>query len=170
MATNSTTGTASGSTLLTGTSGLTGTGRTQTSGRNGTTELPGFDALRDALPVDTDRLLGILRNAAYVVIGVGVLTVQQVQARARDLVASLQDVPSIERLGIDRSQVEQIVSAWETQLATLDERFEALETQLDTAFAKFEERLPEPAANVLGQAHDIAKTARKQVRELLRVA
>jgi anti-sigma-K factor RskA len=93
-----------------------------------------------------------------------------VQARARDLVASLEDVPSIERLGIDRSQVEQIVSAWETQLATLDERFEALETQLDTAFAKFEERLPEPAANVLGQAHDIAKTARKQVRELLRVA
>jgi hypothetical protein len=70
MATNSTTGTASGSTLLTGTSGLTGTGRTDTSGRIGTTEPPGFDALRDALPVDTDRLLGILRNAAYVVIGI----------------------------------------------------------------------------------------------------
>jgi hypothetical protein len=153
MATNSTTGTASGSTI-----------------RIGTIELPGLDALRGALPIDTDRLLGILRDAAYVVIGIGVLTVQQVQSRARDLVASLQDAPSVERLGLDRSQVEQIVSAWETQFATLDERFEALESQLDAAFTKFEERLPEPAANVLGQAHDIAKTARKQVRGLLRVA
>ena len=71
-------------------------------------------------------------------------------------------------MGVDRGQIEQIVSQWETQFASLDERFEAIEAKLDTAFDKLGDRLPEQAADVLGQAHDMAKAARKQVRGLLR--
>lgn len=130
--------------------------------------LPSFDELKSALPVDTDRLLAILRDAAYVVIGVGVLTVQQLRSRLHDLVANVEANPTIAQMGVDRGQIEQIVSQWETQFASLDERFEAIEAKLDTAFDKLGDRLPEQAADVLGQAHDMAKAARKQVRGLLR--
>jgi Cu/Ag efflux pump CusA len=134
----------------------------------GNVTLPTRDDLREAIPVDTDRLLAVLRDAAYVVVGLGVLTVQQVQSRTRDLLGSVESNPKVQQMGIDRTQIEEIVSNWETQFASLDERFEVLEAQLDTAFEKIEDRLPDQAANVLGQAHDMAKAARKQVRGLLR--
>jgi hypothetical protein len=136
--------------------------------RIGNVELPSLDQLTGALPVDTDRVLGMVRDAAYVVIGFGVLTVQQIQSRTRDLFANLESNPAAKHIGFDRSQIDELVARFESQFASLDERFEALEAKLDTAIDKVGGRLPEQAAEVLGQAHDIAKTARKQVRGLLR--
>ena len=136
--------------------------------RLGNVELPRFDQLAGALPIDTDQLLGMVRDAAYAVIGFGVLTVQQFQSRTRDLVAGLESNPAAKHMGFDRSQIDELAGRFEAQFKSLDERFEAIEAKLDTAFDKLGERLPGQAAEVLGQAHDIAKTARKQVRGLLR--
>ena len=129
-----------------------------------------FDELKSSIPLDTDRMLGLVRDAAYVVIGFGVLTVQQIQARVKDLVSTVEANPVVKQLGIDRSQIEELVAKFEAQIASLDERFEAVEAQLDSLFEKIEERLPKQAADALGQAHDMAKAARKQVRGLLRAA
>jgi hypothetical protein len=98
--------------------------------------------------IRTDRVVGVARDSAYVMIGFGVLKFQQVQVRRRELAAGLGDNP------IDH----------------LDRRFDALESHLDTIVEQLESRLPDQAAAVLGQAHGIAKAARKQVRGLIRNA
>ena len=136
----------------------------------GNFKLPSLDDLRSALPVDPERVLSILRDAVYVVIGFGVLTVQQIQSRTRDLVNDLEANPVLKQFGFDRSQIESFTAQWESQIAALDERFDALEAQIDGVVEKLEERLPEQAAAVLGQVHDVAKATRKQVRGLLRPA
>ena len=121
--------------------------------------------------IDTDKVLGILRDAAYVVIGFGVLTVQQVQVRRRDLVKQLNDQAVVKQLGLGKDQVDELVKGLETRLSSLDERLDQLETKLDTAVESIldavGDKLPEQAGAFLGQAHEVAKAARKQVRGLL---
>lgn len=71
--------------------------------------------------VDSDQVIAALRDAAYITIGFGVLTVQQAQVRRRELVAFLS-----ERLDTSKSQVE-------TFLDALEQRFGTLETAVKTA-------------------------------------
>ena len=121
--------------------------------------------------VDTDKILGVLRDAAYVVIGFGVLTVQQVQVRRRDLVNNVSDQAVVKQLGLGKEQVEELVKGLESRLGQLDERLDRLESKLDSAVEGFldtvGDKLPEQAGAFLGQAHEVAKAARKQVRGLL---
>jgi hypothetical protein len=121
--------------------------------------------------VDTDKVLGVLRDAAYVVIGFGVLTVQQVQVRRRELVDNVSDQAVVKQLGLGKEQVEELVKGLESRLGQLDERLDRLESKLDTAVEGFldtvGDKLPEQAGAFLGQAHEVAKAARKQVRGLL---
>jgi hypothetical protein len=121
--------------------------------------------------VDTDKVLGVLRDAAYVVIGFGVLTVQQVQVRRRELVNNVSEQAVVKQLGLGKEQVEELVKGLESRLGQLDERLDRLESKLDTAVEGFldtvGDKLPEQAGAFLGQAHEVAKAARKQVRGLL---
>ena len=121
--------------------------------------------------VDTDKVLGVLRDAAYVVIGFGVLTVQQVQVRRRELVNNVSDQAVVKQLGLGKEQVEELVKGLESRLGQLDERLDRLESKLDGAVEGFldtvGDKLPEQAGAFLGQAHEVAKAARKQVRGLL---
>lgn len=112
-----------------------------------------------------DKLVAALRDAAYITIGFGVLAVQQAQVRRREIVKTLS-----ERFGTSKAQADDLLTSMESQLSKLDERLNALETKLDSSVEKLEERLPEQAAALVGQAHDIAKAARKQVRGLIRTA
>ena len=112
-----------------------------------------------------DKLVAAVRDAAYITVGFGVLAVQQAQVRRRELVKALS-----ERFGASRTQVDDMLSSVEAQLAKLDERFDALEAKLDTTVEQLEGRLPDQAAAFVGQAHDFAKAARKQVRGLIRTA
>lgn len=112
-----------------------------------------------------DKLIAAVRDAAYITVGFGVLAVQQAQVRRRELVKSLSD-----RFGTSRTQIDELMDAFEAQMAKLDERFDALESKLDTTVEQLEGRLPEQAAAFVGQAHDFAKAARKQVRGLIRTA
>jgi hypothetical protein len=116
------------------------------------------------------KVAGIARDAAYVVIGFGVLTVQQAQVRRRELVDTLSDNATVQKLGVTRTQIEEFVSGLEARLSTLDERFDAVESRIDAAVDAAVERLPQQAATFVGQAHEIAKAARKQVRSLIRTA
>ncbi len=117
--------------------------------------------------IDTDKVLGVIRDAAYVVVGFGVLTVQQVQVRRRDLARSISDQAVVKQLGIGKEQVEELLKGLETRISQLDGRLDELETKLDTAIESLGDKLPEQASAFLGQAHDMAKAARKQVRGLL---
>lgn len=112
-----------------------------------------------------DKLVGAVRDAAYITIGFGVLAFQQAQVRRREVVQGLAD-----RFGTSKTQMDELLASVEAQIAKLDERFDALDAKLDTAVTKIEERLPEQAAALVGQAHDLAKAARKQVRGLIRTA
>ncbi len=126
-------------------------------------DFSGLDASR--LTGLDNKLVGAVRDAAYITIGFGVLTFQQAQVRRREVVQSLAD-----RFGTSRSQMDEMLTSVEAQIAKLDEHFDSLDAKLDTAVVKIEERLPEQAAALVGQAHDLAKAARKQVRGLIRTA
>ncbi|MCB0981786.1 MAG: hypothetical protein H6513_13490 [Acidimicrobiaceae bacterium] len=120
-----------------------------------------------------DKIAAAVRDAAYVAIGFGVLAVQQAQVRRRELVSALNkrfgDGPNQMSDQVKR-QVEDLVRSLEDRLGSFDERLDAFEATLDKAVGHLEERLPEQAATVVGQAHDLAKAARKQVRGLIRSA
>ncbi|MGB8857733.1 MAG: hypothetical protein WCC60_00680 [Ilumatobacteraceae bacterium] len=128
-----------------------------------TFDFSGLDANR--LAGLDDKLVAAVRDAAYITIGFGVLAFQQAQVRRREVVKALAD-----RFGTSKTQMDEMLSTFEAQIAKLDQRFDALDAKLDTAVEKFEERLPEQAAAIVGQAHDLAKAARKQVRGLIRTA
>ena len=112
-----------------------------------------------------DKVVAAVRDAAYITIGFGVLAFQQAQVRRREVVKTLAD-----RFGTSKTQMNDLLATVEAQIAKLDGRFDALEAKLDSTVEKFEERLPERAAVIVSQAHDLAKAARKQVRGLIRTA
>ena len=124
----------------------------------------------DRSAVDTDKLVALVRDAAYVVIGFGVLTVQQAQVRRRELLADLNSNPVVTQFGATKTQIEELVAGLEARFGEFESRLDAFEATLDTAVEQFGSKLPEQASAVLGQAHDVAKTARKQVRGLIRSA
>ena len=126
-------------------------------------DLSGLDASK--LAGLDDKLVATVRDAAYVTIGFGVLAFQQAQVRRREVVQGLAD-----RFGTSKTQMDEMLASVEAQVAKFDGRFDALDAKLDGAVVKLESRLPEQAAALVGQAHDLAKAARKQVRGLIRTA
>ena len=138
-------------------------------------ELPRFELPRFDVPViDGERLAGLLRDTVYVAIGAGVLTVQQLQVRRRELAQRLGANPVVQQFGLDTEQLEDVVKGVEARLAALDERIAAVEAKYDARIeallAKLEGRVPEQAGVALEQVHSIAKATRKQVRGLIRSA
>lgn len=123
----------------------------------------------DVPGVDSDKLVAALRDAAYITIGFGVLTFQQAQVRRRELVDALN-----ERFGTERPQMDDLLASFEERLRSVDARLVELEAKYDarveSVIGQLEVRLPEPAGALLGQAHQAAKAARRQVRGLLRSA
>lgn len=141
-------------------------------------DLPKFDLPKIDLPtidasmpsVDADQVLSVLRDAAYVAVGFGVLTVQQAQVRRRELMQRLRTNPVVQQLGASPAQLDELVSAFEARIGQLDERLQGIEGKLDQAVEALEARLPEQAGALVGQAHDVAKAARTQLRGLVRNA
>ncbi|MCB1002401.1 MAG: hypothetical protein KDB40_24125 [Acidimicrobiales bacterium] len=143
-------------------------------------ELPTIDlsGVAGIAGIDPDKVRGVLRDAAYVMIGFGVLSVQQAQVRRRELAAKVSEFaerfPDLDlgtqlgtQLGAGRGQLDELVAALEARISQLDGRIDQLEQSLDQAVDAIGERLPDQAGALLGQAHEVAKLARKQVRGLL---
>ena len=112
--------------------------------------------------VDVSKLVEAVRDAAYTLVGFGVLAVQRAQVRRREMAETIST-----RFGADRQQIEELISSFESRLTAFDEAFEA---RIDALVSKVGPSLPEPAESVLNQVHSVAKSARKQVRSLLRTA
>ena len=93
---------------------------------------------------DAERVVDAVKDAAYVTIGFGVLAFQRAQVRRQELTKAM-----TERFG------------------SLDAGYEAFETRLDDVVETVGKRLPDPAADLLGQAHRTARTARRQVASRL---
>ncbi len=114
-------------------------------------QLPSFD-----LPgVDTDRLVALAKDAAYVTVGFGVLAVQKIQVRRHEFT---------EQAKAQLDTAKQFVTE---NAAGIDARIQRFEASVDQVVDQFGSRLPEPAHTIVNRAHDAAKAARTQVRELI---
>lgn len=116
----------------------------------------------DLPAIDADKVVELAKDAFYVTVGLGVLGYQQMQVRRNELKQLLS-----ERVGSGKVPMDDIAKAFEARISVLDERIQAFETKLDNVVEQVKDRLPTPAGDVLAQAHDAARTARQQVRELL---
>jgi hypothetical protein len=112
--------------------------------------------------LDRDKLFGAVRDAAYVMVGFGVLAFQQAQVRRREMADAIGD-----RFGSNRKQMEELIATYEARLTKLDE---AIEARVDHAVGLLGERLPDQAETLLYQVNSVAKSARKQMRGLLSTA
>jgi hypothetical protein len=121
---------------------------------------PSFDFFN----VDLERVGAFARDALYVGVGLAVLGIQQLQVRRRELEKLLD-----ERMGSGKNQVGELREAVDKQLRIIDERVEALEVRIDSVLDDVQGRLPDQAAELLGQARGVAKATRKQVIDLVRV-
>ena len=115
----------------------------------------------DLPSIDADKVVELAKDAFYVTVGLGVLGYQQMQVRRNELKQLLS-----ERVGSGKV-MDDVAKAFEARISALDERIQAFETKLDNVVEQVKDRLPTPAGDVLAQAHDAARTARQQVRELL---
>lgn len=102
------------------------------------------------------------RDAAYITVGLGVLGYQKAQVRRREFAKALTD-----QFSTGRAQIDEVVDVVEARLAALEPQLVAFEGKLEAAVGNLEKRLPEPVGALLNTAHTTAKSARKQVRDLI---
>jgi paraquat-inducible protein B len=89
-----------------------------------------------------------LKDAAYVVVGFGVLSFQKAQVRRRELQ---------EQLDAQRQQL--------VKLATdIEQRFQPVVDEIEGRLDELETRLPEQARGLVHQARTLAKDAQQQLR------
>lgn len=104
------------------------------------------------IPADLPKFV---RDATYVVVGLGVIGFQKAQVRRVELAKQLQEQ------GVDvRGQL--------TKLAKeVDERIDPVLGTLDGRLDELEDKLPEQVRDVVAQARKVAKDAREQLRSQL---
>ena len=115
--------------------------------------------------MNTEAVTDAIKDAGYITVGLAVLAAQKAQVRRQELKKSL-----AAQVGDGRSQMAEIVDSIEAGIASLDTHLIAIEAKVDVAVEGLEKRLPERAGALLGQAHEVAKVARQQVRNLINPA
>jgi ABC-type transporter Mla subunit MlaD len=110
--------------------------------------------------LNRDELTTIIRDTLYATIGVGVLTVQQLDQARRQLAERLST-----HFDVSKHQVDQLVAAVEDQMTNLDARLKVLERQLDGLLDSVQQRLPEQAGDALAKARKAGAEARKAATE-----
>lgn len=101
-----------------------------------------------------------VKDAAYVVVGLGLIGVQKAQVRRVELTKQFDQQLKALDLPIDeaRTTIVQVVK-------TLEDRFEPVITQIEGRIDDFETMLPETAKDLVQQARGLAKEAQAQVRD-----
>ncbi len=112
--------------------------------------------------VDADRIATLAKDAAYVTVGLSVLALQKVQVRRLELTDQVRT-----RVEAGRQQFDAAVKQVGQNSASIDARVQRFEDRLDQIVGHFAAQLPEPAESLVTRAHDAAKAARRQVRELI---
>lgn len=129
-----------------------------------------------------------LKDAAYVVIGFGVLTAQKAQVQRREFSQQAQDLTkdlgknipeqvnaqladvreNLDRLTSEATaQLEKISGAVEEQISLVEDRLTELEARIDQVIDEVAAHLPDQAAELVAQARDAARDAREQVRSMV---
>jgi ribosome recycling factor len=110
----------------------------------------------------TQEITKVVRDAAYVVVGLGVLGVQRAQVRRQELVKRLAEPKTQfeDRIGGARGEFTKRVKEVDTVVEQVIGRLEA-------TLEPIEGRLPTQARDLVKQAHSQAREARQQLRTLL---
>jgi hypothetical protein len=117
-------------------------------------ELTDLDSLRNL----TNEAANLARDAAYVAVGFGVLTLQRAQVRRVELSKRLsRDVAADPR-------VEGMVTQLTKQVHHLDELVERAVQFVESSLEPIEEQLPAPARDLAKRAHTQAREVRTQIR------
>ncbi len=110
----------------------------------------------------TEEITRTARDAAYVVVGLGVLGFQRAQVRRQELQ---------KRLVEPRSQFEgrlvDVRGELTRRAKDVDEAVEQVIGRIEATLVPIEERLPVAARDLVKQAHVQAREARQQLRKLL---
>jgi len=112
----------------------------------------------------------ILKDAAYVGIGFGVITFQRAQVQRQEIKKQLEA-----QLGDAKGGFSKLSGTVEDRVKLLEERFEGVQGQLESVLADVESsvdkaldelatRLPEPARDVFANARSAARDASSQLR------
>jgi hypothetical protein len=113
----------------------------------------------------TDEITRTARDAAYVVVGLGVLGFQRAQVRRQELQ---------KRLGEPRTQIEDRLGDVRGELTRkakdVNEAVEQVIGRIEASLEPIEERLPVPARDLVKQAHAQVREARQQLRNLISAA
>ncbi len=117
-------------------------------------------------------IAAVAKDATYVVIGAGVLGIQQVQVQRQELMKRLSD-PKLaleDRVAAVRTDLSGALHTVDTTVEGLAVRFEEIIERLEAAVAPLEDRLPAQARDLAKQAHVQAKEARTQLRSRIPTA
>ncbi|MHB8440135.1 MAG: hypothetical protein ACYDD4_13390 [Acidimicrobiales bacterium] len=110
----------------------------------------------------TDEITKTARDAAYIVVGLGVLGVQRVQVRRQEL---------NKKLAEPKAQVEARITEVRGELTkrakVVDDAVEQLIGRLEASLEPIEQRLPSQARNIVDQVQAQVRDARQQLRSLL---
>jgi hypothetical protein len=93
------------------------------------------------------QIPSVVRDAAYVAIGFGVLTFQRAQVQRRELTETIED-----------------------RVKLVEERLEAVQKDVDKLFDELETKLPDQARELFHAARGAAKDAEGQLRALVRAS
>lgn len=111
----------------------------------------------------TADITKVAKDVVYVGVGLGILTFQKAQVQRQELQ---------KRLGVNldnrKADWDKVGDRFETQVKTLEARLDDLETKVAEALDQLQEKLPEQAAEILGQARGAVKSARSQVMDLVK--
>ena len=113
----------------------------------------------------TEEITKTARDAAYVVVGLGVLGVQRAQVRRQELAKRLAEP----RASVE-GRFEDVRGEIARRVKDADVRVEKAIDRLEATWEPLEERLPEQARSLVKQARDQAREARQQIRTLLPTA
>lgn len=148
-------------------------------------DLPGVDLPEVDLPeLSIDDVTRTLKDAAYVVIGFGVLAAQKVQVQRREFTQQAEDFTkdlpeqlnaqiADVRDNLDKitseatTRLEKLSGNFDDQIKSAEDRLAELEARIDEILEQLAARLPDQAAELVTQARDAARDAREQVRSLV---
>ena len=109
----------------------------------------------------TNEAASIARDAAYVMVGLGVLGFQRAQVQRVELQSRLANDLSFDE------RVTDLREAVTTSLQQVDELVETAIRFVETTLQPLEEQLPTVARDMAKRAHEQAREVRTQLRELV---
>ncbi len=109
----------------------------------------------------TDEITKTAKDAAYVVVGLGVLGFQRAQVRRQELQKRLSERSQLQGHLVDLS------GEVTKRVKDVDDAVEQVIGRIEATLVPIEDRLPVPARDLVKQAHVQAREVRQQLRKLI---